>query len=70
MKKFDKKKWMISVICAVCVLSAAGVAIAFTALNKGPFSGTVTENGTGAPLANVSVTDGRNVVKTDEKGRY
>lgn len=70
MKKYDKKKLIISAVCAVCALSAAGAAIAFTALNKGPFSGTVTESGTGAPLANISVTDGRNVVKTDEKGRY
>lgn len=35
-----------------------------------PCEGYVLEEGTNAPLANVSVTDGRNVVKTDSLGKF
>lgn len=34
------------------------------------YTGTVTDIETGAPLKNISVTDGRNVVKTDDNGRF
>lgn len=34
------------------------------------YTGTVTDIETGAPLKNISVTDGRNVVKTDGNGRF
>ena len=40
------------------------------ALMPGPFTGTVTDAETNEPIANVSVSDGRNVVKTDENGAY
>lgn len=70
MKKGSIKKIVASVICAVVVIAAAAVALTFAAVNKGPFTGTVTEGGTGNPVADVCVTDGRNVVKTDENGKY
>ncbi len=63
------KKIIISLLC-IAVAAAAAAVIALTATDKGTVSGTVTENGTGNPVADVSVTDGRNVVKTDENGKY
>ncbi|MGN0521773.1 MAG: PQQ-binding-like beta-propeller repeat protein [Eubacterium sp.] len=70
MKKGKKIKIISAVICAVVITAAVATAVVSSALNKGPFSGTVTENGTGAPIEGVCVTDGRNVVKTDESGRF
>lgn len=64
-----KKKIMISVLCAA-VIAAAAASITFAATAKGTFAGTVTESGTGNPIPGVSVTDGRNVVKTNEKGEF
>lgn len=65
-----KNKIIIMVICAFVILAAAVCAVAYAVLENGPFSGTVTESSTGAPISNVCVTDGRNVVKTDENGRF
>lgn len=70
MKKSKINKMIVSVVCVVIVIAAAAIALSFSILNKGPFTGTVTEIGTGNPVANVCVTDGRNVVKTDENGKY
>lgn len=64
-----KKKIIISVLC-VAVIAAAAAVISLAATAKGTIVGTVTENGTNAPVAGVSVTDGRNVVKTDDNGKY
>lgn len=64
-----KKKIIISVLC-VAVIAAAAAVISLAATAKGTIVGTVTENGTDAPVAGVSVTDGRNVVKTDDNGKY
>ncbi len=64
-----KKKIIISVLC-VAVIAAAAAVISLVATAKGTIVGTVTENGTNAPVAGVSVTDGRNVVKTDDNGKY
>lgn len=64
MKK-TKKKIIIGVVCAV---AAVGIITAI-ALKKGPFKGTV-KTIDGSPVANVSVTDGRHVVKTDENGEF
>lgn len=64
-----KKKIIISVLC-VAVIAAAVAVISLAATAKGTIVGTVTENGTNAPVAGVSVTDGRNVVKTDDNGKY
>lgn len=60
-------KIVLSVFICICIV-VAGVLI-FTLISKG-YTGTVTESGTGAPIANVCVTDGRNVVKTDENGEF
>ncbi|MDE6864458.1 MAG: metallophosphoesterase, partial [Eubacterium sp.] len=64
-----KTKIMISLL-SVAVAAAAVTAIVLAATDKGTFVGTVTENGTNNPIAGVSVTDGRNVVKTNEKGEF
>lgn len=64
-----KKKIIISVLC-VAVIAAAAAVVSLAATAKGTIVGTVTENGTNAPVAGVSVTDGRNVVKTDDNGKY
>lgn len=64
-----KKKIIISVLC-VAVIAAAAAVVSLVATAKGTIVGTVTENGTNAPVAGVSVTDGRNVVKTDDNGKY
>lgn len=65
----SKKKIIISVLC-VAVIAAAAAAISLAATDKGTVSGTITENGTNAPVSGVSVTDGRNVVKTDDNGKF
>ncbi len=51
---------LILVICAIVLFLVFG-------MEKG-YSGTVTANG--SPLENVSVSDGRNVVKTDQNGNF
>lgn len=57
-------------IVLTIALIAAGTGIFFAVSKKGPFKGTVIEYETGTPIANVSVTDGRHVVKTDENGNF
>ena len=59
------------VILVVCVLVlAAGVAAGIYVTAKSDrYSGYVTD-GSGAPMAGVSVTNGKDVVKTDENGYY
>lgn len=42
----------------------------FTNLRANKYSGTVYDNSTGNPLASVAVSNGRDVVLTDEKGNY
>lgn len=64
MKK-NKKKIIIGVVCTAM---AVGI-IAAISLHKGPFKGTV-KDVDGNPVANVSVTDGRHVVKTNENGEF
>ncbi len=65
-----KGKIVIFAICAAVVAGALAVGLYFGLSNKGPYSGTVTELESGAPVSDVSVTDGRNVVKTDENGKF
>ena len=60
-------KIVLSVFICICIVVA--VVLIFTMISKG-YTGTVTESGTGAPIANVCVTDGRNVVKTNENGEF
>lgn len=70
MKKRKKSKIFIYTLCILIAVSAAVTAISFTVLHKGPFTGTVTETGTGIPVADVCITDGRHVTKTDKNGKF
>lgn len=63
-------KIIISVLFAAAAAGSLAAGIGSGLHSKEAFAGSVTESKTGAPIANVSVTDGRNVVKTDEKGRF
>lgn len=69
MKKKKIKALVASVVCAI-LLVAAITAISVLGSNKGPFSGRVTDYATGDPIANVCVTDGMNVVKTNGNGEF
>lgn len=64
----NAKKKLAIVLGAAAVVSAAALAAVFAA-KKVPCSGTV-KNNLGEPVADVSVSDGRNVVKTDSEGRF
>lgn len=66
MKKVIK---IIAIILSV-LLIIAGVVLFFIFNSKGPFEGKVLESGSNTPLAGVMVTDGRNVVKTDDDGSF
>lgn len=64
------KKKIIAAVCAASVVCLAAVATGFAVLSgDGPFTGKVTDDA-GNGIANVSVTDGRNVVKTDANGAF
>lgn len=67
-----KTKIIIASVSAAVVVAIIIVAVTLSLvfMSKGPFSGTVVEEGTNAPLAGVMVSDGRNVVKTDENGAF
>lgn len=56
-----------SAVLSVILAAASAVSLLIFGYATG-YSGTVTAEG--KPLAGVSVTDGRNVVKTDENGRF
>ena len=65
----SKKTILIILIPILVVLiSAAVLCVVFFGGNSAGYAGTVTADG--APIANVSVSDGRNVVKTDENGKF
>ena len=64
------KKAIIILVCALVVVIGVGVLLYFLLSTGGPYLGTVTVAGTGEGLADVSVSDGRNVVKTDENGNF
>lgn len=64
------KKWIIAIGAAVTALLAAGITLAVIFWPSGPYEGTVLEAGTNTPLSGVSVSDGRNVVKTDAQGSF
>lgn len=70
MEKKKTVKIILSVIVAVALVAVIITAFVFLGMNKGPFTGVVTENGTGNPVSGVCITDGRNVVKTDENGKF
>ncbi len=64
------KKKVLAICIGAVVLIAVGVILYFVLSGGGPYKGTVTATADGAPMANVSVSDGRNVVKTDENGQF
>lgn len=64
------KKWIVTICAAAAVLLAAGITLAIVFWPAGPYTGTVLETGTNTPISNVSVSDGRNVVKTDKEGKF
>lgn len=57
------------VIAGMAVLGGVATGIYFGVATI-PVEGVVLEVGNNTPIANVSVTDGRNVVKTDENGKF
>ena len=63
----NKKVVIILIPVLVVIIAAVVLFCALGGSSKG-YSGTVTAEG--APIANVSVSDGRNVVKTDENGKF
>lgn len=61
----------IIILCTVLLIVLMEAIFALVdAVTPGPFTGTVRDAATNEPIANVSVSDGRNVVKTDENGAY
>lgn len=64
------KKWIIAIGAAATALLAAGITLAIVFWPSGPYEGTVLEAGTNTPIGDVSVSDGRNVVKTDAQGKF
>lgn len=64
------KKMIIGICLGAAVLIAAGLILYFILSSGGPYSGSVTAAADGSPMANVCVSDGRNVVKTDENGQF
>lgn len=64
------KKGIVMVIILLAVLLAAAITVAVVFRTGGPYTGKVTEAESGTPVAGVSVSDGRNVVKTDENGCF
>lgn len=73
-KIMSKKATKIVVIIAIVLLSLSALAGIATGIYFGVATvecvGYVRESGTNNALSNVSVTDGKNVVKTDENGYY
>ena len=66
----EKKKIFLGIGIAAAVLAVATVALCFALSAGGSYEGKVTDSNGGLPLSGVSVTDGRNVVKTDENGCF
>lgn len=67
-----KAKIIVGVIAGVVAVAlvATGITLGILFSSKGPFTGTVIDASTNAPMAGVSVSDGRNVVKTDAEGKF
>lgn len=62
------KKSIIMILIPVIIIAAAVIIFLCVQGGAGGYSGTVTAEG--KPIANVSVSDGRNVVKTDDNGAF
>lgn len=67
-----KAKIIVGIIAGVVavVLVATGITLGILFSSKGPFTGTVIDTSTNKPMTGVSVSDGRNVVKTDAEGKF
>lgn len=67
-----KAKIIVGIVAGVVAvaLAATGITLGVLFSSKGPFSGTVIDASTNTPMAGVSVSDGRNVVKTDADGKF
>lgn len=63
------KKKIIALVVILAVIVIAAVVLAIVFHNGGPYRGTVVD-ANGAPVAGVSVSDGRHVVKTDADGNF
>lgn len=68
--KMSKRSVVILVVLIVIIAIVGIISGYFILSNDGPYHGTVTFSETGEPVEGVSVTDGRNVVKTDENGEF
>lgn len=62
------KKMVLMILIPIIIIIAAVIIFSFCLHSTGEYSGRVTAQG--EALANVSVSDGRNVVKTDENGEF
>ena len=62
------KKTLLPIILTPILIAIIAVIIIISLTHTGPFSGKVTYNGKG--VENVSVSDGRNVIKTDKDGSF
>lgn len=62
------KKMVLMILIPIIIIIAAAIIFSFCLHSAGEYSGRVTAQG--EALANVSVSDGRNVVKTDENGEF
>lgn len=58
------------IVLLVILIAVGAVSGYFILSNDGPYRGVVTSAETGEPMADVSVSDGRNVVKTDSNGEF
>lgn len=69
---YSKKKILVAALIALVVLGAIGgiAAGVYSGVNRDRYGGYVYEAGTNLPLAGVAVTNGRDVVRTDERGHY
>lgn len=63
------KKKIIALVVILAVIVIAAVVLAIVFHNDGPYKGKVLDAG-GAPVAGVSVSDGKHVVKTDADGNF
>ncbi len=62
------KKTVLIILSPILIIAAVVCFLVFGLSSSKGYSGTVTADGN--PIANVSVSDGRNVVKTDENGKF
>lgn len=65
------KKSIVTIVILIVVIAVVGIVSGYFILtNDGPYTGVVTLADTGEPVEGVSVSDGRNVVKTDADGQF